>query len=75
MILPQSACLRLILFGTCPPLCAGVLWPMPARVWRDVRWFSIFVFSVSSPRAPLALNFRQLTTTAAFHAAVTTRKL
>ena len=42
MILPRSACLRLILFCTCTPLCVGALWPMPARVWRDVRsvlWF------------------------------------
>ena len=29
--------LRLILFCTCPPLCVGALWPMPAWVWRDVR--------------------------------------
>ena len=36
-ILPRHACLRLILFCTCPPLCAGVLWPMPAWVWRGVR--------------------------------------
>ena len=36
-ILPRRACLRLILFCTCPPLCAGALWPMPAWVWRDVR--------------------------------------
>ena len=41
-ILPRSACLRLILFRTCPPLCAGAQWPMPAWVWRDVR--SDFVF-------------------------------
>ena len=32
----------LILFYTCPPLCAGALWPMPAWAWRDVR--SIFYF-------------------------------
>ena len=32
-ILTRRACLRLILFCTCPPLCAGVLWPMPAWVW------------------------------------------
>ena len=29
--------LRLLLFCTRPPLCAGALWPMPAWVWRDVR--------------------------------------
>ena len=33
----QSACLCLILFCMCPPLCVGALWPMPAWVWRDVR--------------------------------------
>ena len=31
-LLPLGACLRLILLCTCPPLCAGVLWPMPAWV-------------------------------------------
>ena len=31
--------LRLLLFCTCPLLCAGALWPMPAWVWRDVRFF------------------------------------
>ena len=30
--------LRLLLFCTCPPLCAGALWPIPAWVWRDVRY-------------------------------------
>ena len=42
----SSTCLRLILFCICPPLCAGVLWPMPAWVWRDVRsvCFLFFVF-------------------------------
>ena len=32
-MLPRRACLRLILLCTCPPLFAGVLWPMPAWVW------------------------------------------
>ena len=32
--------LRLLLVCTCPPLCAGALWPMPAWVWRDIRPFS-----------------------------------
>ena len=27
---PRRACLRLILLFTCPPLCVGALWPMPA---------------------------------------------
>ena len=36
--------LRLLLFCTCPPLCPGALWPMPAWVWRDVRCgFSFFL--------------------------------
>ena len=29
-ILPRRTCLRLVLFCTCPPLCAGALWAMPA---------------------------------------------
>ena len=33
------ACLRLLLFGTCPPLRATALWPMPAWVWRDIQTF------------------------------------
>ena len=39
-----SCFLRLLLFCTWPPLCAGALWPMPAWVWRDVRFFSFFFF-------------------------------
>ena len=27
-----------------PPLCAGVLWPMPAWVWRDVRSVFLIMF-------------------------------
>ena len=27
-----------------PPLCAGALWPMPAWVWRDVRFFYYYYF-------------------------------
>ena len=41
-ILPRRTRLRLILFCTCPPLCAGALWPMPAWIWRDVRSFLLF---------------------------------
>ena len=38
-----------ILFCTCPPLCAGALWPMPAWVWRDVRLvFFSFVQAAAS---------------------------
>ena len=36
LMLPQRAFLRLVLFCTCPPLCAGALWTMPAWVWRDI---------------------------------------
>ena len=37
--------LRLLLFCTFPPLCAGALWPMHAWVWRDVRiFFCFFLF-------------------------------
>ena len=38
LCLPRRCFLRLLLFCTCPPLCAGALWPMPAWVWRDVRF-------------------------------------
>ena len=41
MILSRTACLRLIPFCTCLPLCVGALWPMPAWVLRDVR--SVFL--------------------------------
>ena len=40
---PRRSCLRLILFCTCPPLCTGVLWLMPAWVCRDVQ--SVFLLS------------------------------
>ena len=39
--LPQSS--PRVLLCTCPPLCAGALWPMPAWVWRDVHFFIIFL--------------------------------
>ena len=29
LFLPRRACMRLILFCTCPPLCKGALWPIP----------------------------------------------
>ena len=32
LCLPRRCSLRLLLFCTCPALCAGVLWPMPAWV-------------------------------------------
>ena len=37
LFLPRRPCLRLILLRTCPPLCVGALWPMPAWIWHDVR--------------------------------------
>ena len=49
-ILPRRACLRLILFCTCPPLCAGALWPMPAWVWRDVRSVFFFFFNTGTEK-------------------------
>ena len=39
LYLPQRCSLRLLLFCTCPPLCAGLLCPMRAWVWCDVRFF------------------------------------
>ena len=45
LLLPQCPCLRLLLSCTCPPLCAGVLWPMPAWVWRYVRSAPLFGLS------------------------------
>ena len=41
-ILPRCTCLRLLMLCTCPPLCVGVLWPMPSRVWHDVPSFFFF---------------------------------
>ena len=32
----------MILFCTCPSLCGGALWPMPAWVWCDVRSVVLF---------------------------------
>ena len=45
LCLRRRCCLRLLLFCTCPPLCPGALWPMPAWVWRDVRFFFYFFFA------------------------------
>ena len=39
LCLRRRCFLRLLLFCTCPPLRTGALWPMPAWVWRDVRFF------------------------------------
>ena len=47
VILVCCCSLRLLLFCTCPPLCAGALWPMPAWVWRDARFFYNFFFGLS----------------------------
>ena len=43
LCLPRPCSLRLLLFCTCPPLCAGALGPMPAWVWRDARFLSFFL--------------------------------
>ena len=42
LISPRCACLRLILFCTCPPLCVRALWPMPAWVWLTCFFFCFF---------------------------------
>ena len=44
LCLPRRCSLRLLLFCTCPPLCTGALWPMPAWVWRDVQFYFYFIF-------------------------------
>ena len=44
LCLPRRCSLRLLLFCTCPRLGAGALWPMPAWVWHDVRFFFLLVF-------------------------------
>ena len=41
--LPRRCSLHLLLFCTCPPLCAGALRPMPAWVWHDGRLFLFFL--------------------------------
>ena len=41
-ILPRRTCLRLILFCTCPPLCAGALWT-GSGVMSDLFFFFFFV--------------------------------
>ena len=47
LCLPRRCSLRQLLFCTCPPLCAGALWPMPAWVWHDVRFcFNFFVADI-----------------------------
>ena len=56
-ILPRRACLRLVLLCTCPPLCAGVLWPMPAWVWRDVRSGFFFFFFLLTARPHIQLTW------------------
>ena len=46
--LPRCNYVRLLLFCTCPPLCAWALWLMPAWVWRDVE----YVFFPRKPMLP-----------------------
>ena len=58
-ILPRRTCLRLIPFCTCPPLCAGALWPMPAWVWRDVRVF-FFFFGCLAATEPGSISLQHL---------------
>lgn len=41
VFLPRLYSLRLLPFCTCPPLCTGAQWLMPAWVWRDVLFFSL----------------------------------
>ena len=41
----------LLLFFTCPSLCAGVLWPIPDWVWRDIRSSFFFVRLAQGERA------------------------
>ena len=43
LCLPRRCSLRLLLFCTCPPLCAGALWPIPTWVWRDVRLIYLYI--------------------------------
>ena len=62
--LPGSACLRLILFCTCPPPRVGALWPMPAWVWCGVRrilfflldFFTVTLVAGTDSPAPLVAN-------------------
>ena len=45
---------RLLLFCTCPPLCAGSLWQMAACVWRAVRFYFRPMFSNSRRAASMS---------------------
>ena len=42
----RSACLRLVLFCTCPPLCVAALWPMPTWVWCVRSVFTLFLLRI-----------------------------
>ena len=44
--LPRRCSLRLLLFCTCPPLCARAPWPMPAWVWRHLFFTSSVLHQV-----------------------------
>ena len=46
---PGALACALILFCTCPPMCAGALSLMPAWVWRDVRSVFFYFFFKHTP--------------------------
>ena len=45
---PARMCLGLPPFCTCPPLCIGALWPMPAWGWRDFRFCCFLATAICS---------------------------
>ena len=47
-------------FCTFPPLCAGVLWPMPAWVWRDVKSHFFSPFSSCESRSEKLTRYWKL---------------
>ena len=58
LCLPRRCSLRLLLFCTCPPLCGGALWPMPAWVWCDIRkWFPSSIWAPSRLRVTCDVRF------------------
>ena len=54
LCLPRRCYLRLLLFCTCPPLCAGALWSMPAWAWRDDR--SVYYVIFLCPQAQAVMG-------------------
>ena len=61
LCLLRRCSLRLFLFCTCPSLCAGTLWPMPAWIWRDTRFFKLYFFKCRN--STLEANETQARTT------------